>query len=160
MIASTGFVLADLIFPVFMMYFFPPLLGIIAAANLVIEAIVFFAALRFLNVKMKSQVGVLLGLWALGLVADMTGSLFLVFPLTIHNPLMNSLIDYYSIYSSPLTVILISVAILVAALIIYWLDLVVLRKRIPLSQARRIALIFAIVTAPYTYLIPTNWFYH
>lgn len=158
--ASIGFVLGDIVFPVFMFYFLPPLLGTAAAANLIIDTLVFFIALRFLNIKLKNRFGVLLGLWAIGLVADIAGAFLLYLPLNSHNSSIDRLIDYYTIYNSPFTVILILVAVLISALMIYWLDRVMLKKRIPLNQAKRIALIFAVVTAPYAFLIPISWFGH
>lgn len=155
----SGFVLADLVFPVFMMYFFPPLLGLAAAANLIIDALVFFLALKFLNVKIRNQFGVLLALWALGLIADIIGSLFLILISYVDASVPMTLFDSYQIYSSPFSIIFTLLGILISGLLIYLLDLTVLRRKISLRQAKRIALIFAIATAPYTFLIPANMIY-
>lgn len=158
MFLSSGFGLSDVIFPVFMFYFFPPLLGIAAAVNLIIDAAVFFVTLHFFNIKLKNRLGTLLLLWLFGLVADIAGSLFLCLTLYLNRYFPQISINYFEIFSSPAAVILIVTAILITALIIYWLDRIFLKSRIPFSQAKRIALVFAIVTAPYTFLIPTNWF--
>jgi hypothetical protein len=158
MFPTIGFVLADVIFPVFMFYFFPPLLGIAAIANLIIDAAVFFVTLHFFRIKLKNSLGTLLMLWLFGLVADIAGSLFLCLTLLLNRYVPQISINYIEIFSSPAAIALILTAVLIAGLIIYCLDRIFLKNRIPVSQAKRIALVLAIVTAPYTFLIPTNWF--
>lgn len=153
----SSFILADIIFPVFMFYFFPPLLGLAAAANLIIDAIVFFAILGFFHIRMKNRLGTLIGLWLLGLAADVTGSLLLCLTLFANRYFPQVSINYYNIYSSPVAVALILVAIAISGLVIYLLDRILLRRRLPIIQAKRMALVFAIATAPYTFLISTNW---
>ncbi|WP_010630739.1 hypothetical protein [Sporolactobacillus vineae] len=158
MFPFSSFILADIIFPIFMLYFYPPLLGLAASANLIIDAVVFFATLRFFHITMKNRLGTLIALWLLGLAADVAGSLFLSLTLFVNNYIPQVSINYYTIYSSPAAVVLIVSAIILAGLIIYLLDRIYLRRRLPAVQAKRMALVFAIATAPYTFLISANWF--
>lgn len=149
----SGLIPSDIIFPVFMFYFYPPLLGIAAAVTLIIDAVVFIAVLCFFQIRLKNKLGMLLKLWLIGLAADISGSLFL--SLAQYIPRLSP--NYFTIYSSACAIILIASAIVLAGLINYFLDRLVLKRTLYPSQARQIALIFAIFTAPYAYLIPANW---
>ncbi|RYL95026.1 hypothetical protein EWI07_03085 [Sporolactobacillus sp. THM7-4] len=157
--APNDLMIYDLVFPVFMFYFYPPLFGIAAGVDLLIDALVLFGILRFLNVRIRNRLGLLMKLWLLGLLADILGSLFLLIIERCDERLAVDMIDPYSIYTQPLSVIIFCIAILISSALIYWFDLSVLKKKLTLNQARRIALVFAIVTAPYTYLIPTSWLF-
>lgn len=159
---AQSFVIGDLIFPVFMLIFYPPSLGIAIALNLIIDAFVQLIAFLSLHIKVthKDWFSLLFSVWVQGLVADFAGaSLLGAITLSGFLTLKNGF-DPYSIYTSALSVIIFLAAVGVSAVLIYFLDLGVLKKKLPLSQARRIALIFAIFTAPYTFLIPTMLFIH
>lgn len=149
----SGLIPSDIIFPVFMFYFYPPLLGLAAAVGLIADAVVFIAVLSFFQIRLTNKLGMLLKLWLVGLAADISGSLFL--SLAQYIPQLS--INYFYIYSSPAAIVLIVSAIVLAGLINYFLDRLVLKRTLYPSQARQIALIFAIFTAPYAYLIPANW---
>ncbi|RYM02899.1 hypothetical protein EWH99_10310 [Sporolactobacillus sp. THM7-7] len=148
----------NIIFPIFMFYISPTFFGLAAAFNLIIDALVLFAFLRFFNIKLKRRIPLLMQLWGIGLLADVLGSFVLLLAAVGGKWLPIPVIDEYAIYSSPLSILTFCVAILISAQLIYWLDLKVLKRRLTVNQSRRIALVFAIVTAPYTFLIPTVWF--
>lgn len=162
MFVAQSFVISDLIFPVFMLVFYPPLLGIAIALNLIIDAFVQFIAFLIMHIKIapKDWFGLLFPLWIQGLIADFAGS-FLLAAIMLSGALTpKSGFDPYSIYNSALTVTLFILAVIVSALLIYFMDVRLLKKKLPTSQAVRIALVFAIFTAPYTFLIPTTLLIH
>lgn len=158
---SVPFLLHDVISPIFMFYFFPPLLGLAAAANLLIDTLVFFLAIKFFSIHIawRKALRMLVALWMIGLVADIGGSLFLTSIGTVSLKTKTRLIDYYSIYSSPVSILFFAAAVVLSGFIIYWLDLIYLKGHLSKKQATRIALIFALLAAPYSFLIPTSWIY-
>lgn len=149
-----SFVLGDLIFPVFMFPLFPPLFVIAALLNLPIDALVQFVVLRFMHVTLerKQWFHLLLKLWGIGLLADVIGSILLTVIMFTGLPF-----NPYDFYTSLFSTSIFLAAVLLSALIIYVLDFRVLKKSFSLQQAKRIALAFALFTAPYTLLIPTSW---
>lgn len=157
MITIRNLVLPHVILPVFMFYFSPPLLGIAAATNLFIDAVILLAVLRFFNVKIKNRLNLLMALWGFGMAADIFGALLLMLVGKSGGRFSLNLIDYYFIYASPVSVMLFCLVILISSTLIYWLDLALLKKRLSMNQAKRIALVFAVFTAPYVFLIPTSW---
>ncbi|WP_332238180.1 hypothetical protein [Sporolactobacillus sp. KGMB 08714] len=150
-------ILPNIIFPVFMFYFSPPLLGLAAAASLIIDAAVMFVILLFFHIKIKNRLGLLMALWGIGMAADIFAALLLMLSGKNGSLLSLNLIDFYYIYTSPLSVALFCLAILISAVLTYRLDLVLLKKRMSTKQAKRMALLFAVFTAPYAFLIPTSW---
>ncbi|EST11992.1 hypothetical protein [Sporolactobacillus laevolacticus] len=149
-----SFILGDLIFPVFMFPLFPTLFALAALLNLPIDALVQFVVLRFMHVKLEREkwFHLLLKLWGIGLLADVIGSILLtgIMFTGLH-------FDPYDFYTSLFSTSIFFTAILLSALVIYAFDFRVLKKSCSLRQAKRIALAFAIFTAPYTFLISTSW---
>lgn len=156
---TRDFYLYNVIFPTFLFFYFPPLLGIAAGANLILDAVVLFSALWFFHVKIRRRLVLLMQLWACGLLADIVGSLFLILVGMSEQWLGNnvSLLDEYFIYSTPQSIVFFGISVILSGVLIYRFDLKVLKRRLTLNQSRRIALAFAVITAPYTFLIPTNW---
>lgn len=157
MITIRNLVLPSIILPVFMFYFSPPLLGLAAAACLAVDAVILITVLRFFNIKTKNRLSLLMALWGIGMAADVFGALLLMLAGKNGSRFSLNLIDYYFIYASPLSVTLFCLVVLISAALTYWLDSTLLKKRLSMRQAKRIALVFAVCTAPYAFLIPTSW---
>ncbi|MCO7175122.1 hypothetical protein ACFP7A_05885 [Sporolactobacillus kofuensis] len=149
------------IFPVFMFYSFPPLLGFASLANLLIDMLVFILAIKFFSIPVAWRQGLnmFISLWLIGLVADVAGSLFLTFTGAISLKMKTNLVNYFSIYASPTSILFFILAVVLSGFIIYWLDRLYLSGPLSKKQAARVALVFAFLTAPYTFLIPTSWIY-
>ncbi|QAA23758.1 hypothetical protein [Sporolactobacillus terrae] len=147
--------------PIFMYYFLPPMIGIAAAINLILDALIFSLALLFFNVKMTLSrfFRTLIGLWFVNMIANSAASLLLALIGTIRSKYHLYLIDYYTIYSSPFSTISFLLAVLLAGLIIYWLGYFYLKGHFSQKQAARMALVFALLAAPYPFLIPATFFY-
>jgi hypothetical protein len=144
-----------------MFYFLPPLLGAAAVVNLVITALVFFLSTKFFNIKIPwaRKLRMLISLWLISLIANVCGSLFLTSLGTLSLKIHVKLIDYYTIYSTPTSALIFAVAVLLSGLILYSFTYFYLKAHLTKKQAARIAIVFAIVAAPYPFLIPTNWIY-
>jgi hypothetical protein len=144
-----------------MFYFLPPLLGAAAVVNLVITFLVFFLSTKFFNIKISwaRKLRMLISLWLISLIANVCGSLFLTSLGTIGLKIHVKLVDYYTIYSTSTSALIFAVAVLLSGLILYSFTYFYLKAHLTKKQAARIALVFAIVAAPYPFLIPTNWIY-
>lgn len=148
-------------FPVFMFYFLPPLFGLAAIANLVLNGIVFFLSTKFFSIKARGTESfrMIFGLWLISLIANLFGSLFLASVGVLCKRIHVALIDFDTIYSSPISTLMFAVAVLLSGLIIYALDYFYLSTYLTKKQAARVALFFAILTAPYPFLIPASLIY-
>lgn len=153
--------LNNVISPIFMFYFLPPLLGAAAAVNLIIVILAFFLSTKFFNIKIAwiRKLRMLISLWLISLIADVCGSLFLTFIGALGLKIHVKLVDYYTLYSTPVSTLVFAAAVLISGLILYSLAYFYLKAHLTKKQAARIAIVFAIIAAPYPFLIPTNWFY-
>ncbi|MCO7125472.1 hypothetical protein NIE88_06775 [Sporolactobacillus shoreicorticis] len=147
--------------PVFMFYFLPPLFVLAAAANLIAAMIIYFLATKFFSIKVRGNqaLRMIFGLWLIDLIAYLFGSLFLVTIGMLGKKFHVLLIDYDMIYSSLVSTLLFASAVLLSALIIYVLNYFYLSMYLTKKQAARVALLFAILTAPYPFLIPASFLY-
>ena len=105
-----------------------------------------------------------------GFVSDFAGAI-LLFAL---NQLMYSLNDdvnsfisktadglMFNPFSNVLSLIIVITAMAISAVCIYKLDKSILTKAgLDIYQAKKSAIRLAIITAPYVYLIPSEWFYN
>ena len=64
-------------------------------------------------------------------------------------------------FSNVLSLVIVIAAIVLSAVCIYKLDKSILTKAgLDIDQAKKSAIRLAIITAPYVYLIPSEWFYN
>ena len=64
-------------------------------------------------------------------------------------------------FSNVLSLIIVIAAIALSAVCIYILDKsILIKKGLDIDQAKKSAIRLAIITAPYVYLIPSEWFYN
>ncbi|MET1248528.1 hypothetical protein ABWW58_07060 [Sporolactobacillus sp. STCC-11] len=153
--------LNNVVSPIFMFYFLPPLFGVAAVVNLVIAVLAFFLSTKFFNIKIPwiHKLRMLISLWLISLIANACGSLFLSSIGTLGLKIHLNLVDYYTIYATPMSALIFAAAVLFSGLILYAFAYFYLNAHLTKKQAARIAVFFAIIAAPYPFLIPTNWFY-
>ena len=64
-------------------------------------------------------------------------------------------------FSNVLSLIIVIAAIALSAVCIYILDKsILIKKGLDIDQAKKSEIRLAIITAPYVYLIPSEWFYN
>ena len=163
--------LYNLIFPIWFLLFFPPVVFITLVGNYIIDSLVIlicFSVFKLVNLgfDLKSYYKQsIMKVWGFGFLADIIGALIL-FVLGI---LGNSLgLSYelisaicYDPFSEVLAVITILASVVVSAIFIFLFNYKYSFKNVIEDQALRfkIALTLAIVTAPWTFLLPTKWFF-
>ncbi|WP_449621483.1 hypothetical protein [Robertmurraya sp. Marseille-Q9965] len=162
----------NVIFPIWLFLFFPPVIFISLAGNFVIDSLVIIAS--FFLFKLTNQNLALktfyrksfLKVWVFGFLADIIGAGFLFLVLTFGNALglpyeIESGISYDP-FSSPMAVVIIIISMLITSFFIFLFNYHFTFKPLIVDKALRIkvALLIALVTTPWTFLLPTKWFYH
>lgn len=167
-----GVTLYNLIFPVWILLWFPSWLWLlIIPANYIIDRLVF----TILGKQYKPELTngfYRQNTWKLflrGFGADFIGMLFMLIPVIILDNIFDGQTAVenfcysiqYNPYSNPVAVIYILIAVALAGLLIYLFDKKALGKMgvFTEEQAKKIALFMAIFTAPYLYLLPPSLFY-
>ncbi|HFL3828422.1 TPA: hypothetical protein ACG3RW_003779 [Clostridioides difficile] len=164
--------LYNLIFPIWFLLFFPPVILLTLAGNFIIDSLVIIACFfvyKLANSGLELKTfykGSILKTWLYGFLADFIGAsiLFLLGlcgdTLGLSYELTSAIC--YDPFSHPLAVIIILGAILVSAIFVFFFNYKYSFKKLIEEKALRfkIALILAIITAPWTFLLPTKWFYY
>ncbi len=168
--------LYNMILPIFMLYVFAPAIWIISIiGNLVIDSISLIVLLIiFKKLSFKTYIKTIIPLWIFGFVADFIGAGYL----TLMS--INTKSDYYvgkedllrqiksgvylatnhSPFDSLWGVVFILSGILMSSVLIFVFDYFFLINIKELNKKQRIisALTFCIVTAPYTFFLPKEFF--
>lgn len=161
--------LYNVIFPIWILLFIPPVIILSLLGNFIIDSIVIILVFYILKIENKTKYtkGTLykksiLKIWGFGFLADFIGAVILFFifgmdllPIEIsYSAVVNPFKDIWGF-------ILSFFGILVAASGIYIFNYyITFKQTIPDQKLRmKIALSLAIITMPWTYLIPVDWMY-
>lgn len=163
--------LYNVIFPIWLLLFFPPIILITFFGNYIIDSLVmivcfFVYKLADSEFELKTfYKEVIVKVWLYGFLADIVGAAIL-FVLGICGDIFGLSYELisaicYDPFSHPLAVVIIMGSILVSAALIFLFNYkFVFKKQIQENMLRfKIALTIAVVTAPWTFLLPTKWFY-
>lgn len=156
----------NMIFPIWFLLFFPPVIFITLIGNFVIDSLVIVACFfifHLSNQKMELKTFYkrsFLKVWLFGFLADIIGAAILFLVSMFANNELSSAISYDP-FSSPLAVTIIIFAMLVSSAFIFILNYRFSFKELVSEKALRIkiSLAIAIITIPWTFLIPTKWFF-
>lgn len=143
--------LYDLIFPFFMIWIFPPMLILALVGNYIVDGLVIFIVLLLNKIKLRKDHWIFLTkMWAIGLLVDLGGMIALL--LTVgRGP------HSYTIWNDPITALGFLVVVLACGCVIGWANYSLSKKYV--SERRvslAIGLSMGILTAPWTFLIPTQ----
>ena len=142
--------LYNVLFPFWMLLLVPSLWLIVLPGNFVIDSLVLLAAMAIYKVADRKRwyKQYIVPIFCFGILADLIGSGYLLL-MMIGLDVGRMGDEWY------LTV----PAILIAAAAIFLLNYFVTFRREEKAIRLKMALTFAIVTAPYTFLIPSSWLY-
>lgn len=163
--------LYNVIFPIWLLIFFPPVVFIAMAGNFLIDSLVIMAC--FYGFKLAAREDFkrfyrisIIKVWFFGFLADFIGAVIL-FILGILGDSFGLSYEFinainYDPFSNILAVLVILFAMLVSALFIFLFNYKVTFKELIIDTSTRmkVALTIAIVTIPWTFLLPTKWFYY
>jgi hypothetical protein len=155
LIAEQNKRLYDLIFPFFMLWIFPPLMIFALVGNYIVDGLVIFILLGLNKIKFrKAHWGFLTKMWAIGLLVDLAGMIVLLLTLGA-SP------NSYTIWNDPVTALGFLLVVFGCGFLIGWANYSISKKYV--SERRvswAIGLSMGILTAPWTFLIPTQMVFH
>ncbi|HHW29633.1 MAG TPA: hypothetical protein GXX21_08780 [Syntrophomonadaceae bacterium] len=162
--------LYNVIFPLWFVLFLPPVILITLVGNFVIDSLVVIACFFIFKLAdiQKSLTefykGSILKVWIFGFLADIIGASIL-FIIGILEPLELP-IDVitginYDPFSNLAAVAVITIATLVSAVFIFMFNYrITFAKQINDQKLKaKVAIAVALITMPWTFLLPTKWFY-
>ena len=165
-----GIKLYNVIFPIWLLLFFPPVILVTIVGNFIIDSLViclcYFAFKLSDNLALKTfYTGSIYKVWVFGFMSDLIGAAIL-FTTGILGDSLGIPYEIYSAinfdpFSNPVAMAIIVFAMAVSALLIFLLNYKVTFKKLIADRHMRLklALAIAIVTMPWTFLLPTKWFY-
>lgn len=160
----------NLIFPIWFLLFFPPVILITLVGNFIIDSLVILAC--FYAFKLASTQTLkefysknILKVWGFGFLADIIGAAILLLTYTTGDSLglpyeIISAISY-DLFSHPIAVIIIIFSMLISGFFIFLFNYkITFKNQIEDKKIRlKVALTIAIITIPWTFLISAKWLY-
>ena len=162
--------LFNMIFPMWMLWIFPPFFLICAAANFIIDSAVVLISnkiLKFPNVFKKYRKCILL-VWIFGFLADIVGGIYL-FGISQLIDLFHNFGDSartiawgisYNPFGHPLAFLITCTSIVLSGYLIFLFNYKISLNKLDINQKQKkqLAIILALVTAPYLFLLPIGLF--
>ena len=147
---KTEITLYNVLFPFWMLLMFPVAWLIVLPGNFLIDSLVLLVSLRALGAENKTlwykkYIG---KIFAFGMVSDLIGAGY-----------MFSMLFFLGVGRMGDELYLTVPALLISAALIFVLNYFVTFRKIDRKTRLTLSLIFAIVTAPYTFLVPSSWLY-
>lgn len=147
---KTEITLYNVLFPFWMLLMFPVAWLIVLPGNFLIDSLVLLVSLRALGAENKTlwykkYIG---KIFAFGMVSDLIGAGY-----------MFSMLVFLGVGRMGDEPYLTVPALLISAVLIFVLNYFVTFRKIDRKTRLTLSLIFAIVTAPYTFLVPSSWLY-
>lgn len=162
--------LFNMIFPIWFLLFFPPFILATLVGNFVIDSLVIIAC--FFVFKLSSNEMKLkdfykksiFKVWTFGFLADFLGALIIFLSTCLdHLGLPDEIVTAicYDPFSSIIAVIVILLAMIVSSVFIFLFNYknTFKTERYDKIPKFKISLTIAIITIPWTFLVPTKWFY-
>ena len=161
--ANTGSVkLCNVLFPIWILIFFPQVLAIVIPGNLIVDAAVLLLALAAMRHRAKGAVlrRCWWKVWLLGFAADLIGAAWMVLGWLLATWLPGGAETLgkimYNSFGHPAAFLWTAAGVAIAGWFIFLLDRRVFRSVPELTsrQSTRLALTFSIVTAPWLFFLP------
>lgn len=164
--------LYDVIFPIWFIWLLPPVILIAFAGNFIIDSIVMLISFKVLNSVEVTDISIkelfkksIVKVWCLGFLADIIGALILLALTSGEIPFLKipNKIEH-AVFLNPFENIwgfsIVFACMIIASILIYIFNYNITFKKVIEEKALKVklSLIFAIATAPWTFLIPTKWF--
>ena len=174
--------LYNVIIPVWLLFVFPPVWPIILAGNFGIDSLVLYIGMRRLEIEDKKAFYKkhILKIWGCGFLGDLPGVLFMFLAIllgdwtrnnggvnaeqsTLHNFIYENLTNTVPLnpFSNIWSFLWTTAAVAISAACLYWLNYKLCYRKTDLEgwQKKRISRLTAIITAPWLFYLPTQWFY-
>ncbi|MBE7026874.1 MAG: hypothetical protein E7410_04855 [Ruminococcaceae bacterium] len=143
--------LYNVLFPLWMLLLFPVTWIVVIPGNFIIDSIVLIVAMSILHFENKKEFYKrnIVKIFGVGIVSDLIGSVYMLVMMIVFE--LGSMGDeWYTTVP----------ALLIASVLIYIMNYYISFKECDKKLRIKLALTFAIATAPYTFLIPSRWLYN
>ena len=142
--------LYNVLFPFWMLVLFPTVWLIVLPGNFLIDSLLLLIALRCLGIyeKMLWYKRHILKIFTFGMLSDLVGAAYMLL-----------LMMRFDVGNMGDELYLTLPAILLAATLIFLSNYYITFRKVEKPLRLKLALTFAIVTAPYTFLVPSSWLY-
>ena len=142
--------LYNVLFPFWMLMLFPVTWLIVLPGNFIIDSLVLLITLRVLKIAEKKlwYKRHILKIFCFGMLSDLVGAAFML--------LLMLRFDVGHMGDEPYLTL---PALLISAALIFLSNYFVTFRKEEKPLRLKLALTFAIVTAPYTFLVPSSWLY-
>lgn len=142
--------LYNILFPIWMLWMFPLTWLIIIPGNFIIDSLVLIISMIILKIDDKKifYKKNILKVYLFGMLADIIGALLIFFMFFVLQIGVSSDELYLTIPG-----------VLLSSIMIFIFNYFITFKKLDKKNKLKLSLIFAIITAPYTFLIPISWIY-
>ena len=142
--------LYNVLFPFWMLLLFPQMWAIVLPGNFIIDSIVLIISMFALKMTEKKRFYTrhIFQIWGFGMLSDIVGAAY-----------MFLLMWAFEVGSMGDELYLTIPALIISAVLIFVLNYFVTFRKSDKVLRLKLALTFTIVTAPYTFLIPSSWLY-
>ena len=140
--------LNNVLFPFWMLVLYPMTWFVVLPGNFVIDSLVLLISMFLLGVADKKQCykKYILKIFAFGMLSDIVGGIYMFLMLAV-----------FEVARMGDELFLTVPAIVISAVLIFVLNYFFTFRKAERSFRLKMSLIFALVTAPYTFLIPNSW---
>lgn len=141
--------LYNILFPIWMLMLFPVVWLIILPGNFIFDSIVLLIVMSALKIAERKEwyKKYIFKIFTFGMLSDLIGAGFLISTM------------YLDLYDFDVEIFLTIPAVIIASVMIYVFNYFVTFKDLEKPLRKKMALTFAIATAPYTFLIPSKLIY-
>ena len=142
--------LYNVLFPFWMLLLFPQVWAIVLLGNFIIDSLVLIICMYALKMTEKKRFYMrhIFPIWGFGMLSDIIGAAY-----------MFLLMWAFEVGRMGDELYLTIPALIISAILIFVLNYFVTFRKSDKVLRLKLALTFAIVTAPYTFLIPSSWLY-
>ena len=142
--------LYNLLFPFWMILLFPQIWLVVLPGNFIIDSIVLIISMILLKIADKKQwyKQHIIKIYLFGMISDIIGAGYMLLLMTV-----------FDVGSMGDELYLTAPALVISSVLIFILNYFITFKKSDKLLRLKLSIIFAFVTAPYTFLIPSSWLY-
>lgn len=142
--------LYNVLFPFWMLLMFPQFWLIVLPGNFIIDSFVLLVCMFLIKIENKKSFykGNILKIFGFGILSDIIGSAYMLI-----------MTGCFQIGRMGDELYITLPGLVISAISIFIFNYFITLRKYEIKLRFKIALIFAIVTAPYTFLIPSSWLY-
>ena len=142
--------LFNVLFPFWMILLFPQIWLIVLPGNFIIDSIVLIISMTLLKIADKKQwyKRHIIKIYLFGMLSDIIGAGYMLLLMTV-----------FDVGRMGDELYLTAPALVISSVLIFILNYFITFKKSDKLLRLKLSIIFALVTAPYTFLIPSSWLY-